>query len=155
MKTIVFVIALMALSSAGYGQKVNFSGDWKFNSELSEQGDQFSLAPNSIVVKHTKKTLEMERNSTWDGQDFTTNDFFTLDGKECKNPGMMDSIKISTATYDKKTQKLTITSYVELEDGTEVEIIEEIKMESAYLIINSSVASSYGDMFEKFVFDKQ
>ena len=35
------------------------------------------------------------------------------------------------------------------------EIIEEIKMEGAYLIIDSSVASSYGDMFEKYVFDKQ
>lgn len=155
MKNIVFVIALVVLSAAGYGQKVNFSGDWKFNSELSELGDQFSLAPNSVVVKHTKKTLEMERNSTWDGQDFTTNDFFTLDGKECENPGMMDSIKKSTATYDKKTQKLTITSYVELEDGTEVEIIEEIKMEGENLVIESSVASSYGDMLEKFVFDKQ
>ena len=155
MKNIAFVIALVVLSSAGYGQKVNFSGDWKFNTELSELGDQFSLAPNSIVVKHTKKTLEMERNSTWDGQDFTTKDFFTLDGKECENPGMMDSIKKSTATYDRKTKKLTITSYVELEDGTEVEIIEEIKMEGAYLVIDSSVSSSYGDMFEKFVFHKQ
>ena len=155
MKNIVFVISLVVLSSAGYGQQVNFSGDWKFNSELSEQGDQFSLAPKGIVVKHTKKTLEMERNSTWDGQDFTTNGFFTLDGKECENPGMMDSIKKSTATYDKKTQILTISSYVELEDGTEMEIIEEIKMEGENLVIYISVASSYGDLFEKFVFDKQ
>ena len=108
-----------------------------------------------MVVKHSKKTLEIERNSTWEGQDFSTNDFFTLDGKECENPGMLDAIKKSTATYDKKTQKLTISSYVELEDGTEVEIVEEIKMEGTHLIINSSVASSYGDLFEKFVFDKQ
>jgi len=155
MRAIVFAIALAVSSAAAFGQKVNFSGDWKFNNELSEQGDQFSLAPNSIVVKHTRKTLEMERNSTWDGQDFSTNDFFTLDGKECENPGMMASIKKSTATYDKKTQTLTISSYVELEDGTEVEIVEELEMEGSKLIINSSVASSYGDLFEKFVFDKQ
>ena len=155
MKNIVFVMALVVLSSAGYGQKVNFSGEWKFNNDLSEQGDQFSLAPNSLVVLHTKKTLEMERHSTWDGQDFTTEDFFTLDGRECENPGMMDSIKKSTATYDKKTKKLSITSYVELEDGTELEIIEELSMEGEKLVIDSAVSSPYGDMFEKFVFDKQ
>jgi hypothetical protein len=118
MKNIAFIVALALLSTAGFSQKVDFSGDWKFNSDKSEQGSQFSLAPNSLVVKHTKKTLEMERNSTWDGQDLTTKDFFTL-------------------------------------DGTEVEILEEISMDGEKLVIDSAVSSSYGDMFEKFVFDKE
>jgi len=155
MKNFILVIALALLSTTGFAQKVNFSGSWKFNSELSEQGDQFSLAPNSIVVEHTKKTLEIERNSTWDGQDYTTNDVFTLDGKECENSTVMDMVKKSTATYDKKAKKLSINSTVLMDDGNELNLFEIMSMDGDKLIVETTMSSTYGDMSEKFVFDKQ
>lgn len=155
MKNLVFLVALVLLSTTAFAQKVNFSGSWKFNSDLSLQGDQFSLAPNSMGITHTKKILEVERNNTWEGQDYTTNDVFTLDGKECENPGFMTSVKISTATYDRKAKKLTILSNINLDDGTEVEITEEMTMDEERLVVNTFVSSTYGDMSEKFVFDKQ
>ena len=45
MKNFVFIIALAFLSATAFGQKVNFSGDWKLNESKSELGYEFSLAP--------------------------------------------------------------------------------------------------------------
>ncbi len=155
MRNLVFSIALLLAVSSSYSQKVNFSGSWKINEELSEMGDQFSLAPNSIVLKHSRKTLEFEKNSSFQGQDYTTNDVFTLDGKECENPGWMDSIKKSTALFDKKTKTLKITSIIPMDDGSDAEIIEELVMDGEQLVIESTASSIYGELIERFVFDKQ
>ena len=79
MKNIVFVIALVLLSSSGFSQKVNFSGTWNLNTEKSELGDEFSLAPNSIILDHSKKVIDVEKNGEFQGQSYTTNDHFTLE----------------------------------------------------------------------------
>ena len=61
MKNFVFIIALAFLSASAFGQKVNFSGDWKLNESKSELGYEFSLAPKAMTVEHTKKTLLIKR----------------------------------------------------------------------------------------------
>lgn len=155
MKNIAFVIALALVSSVSFGQKVNFSGSWKLNSGKSELGDQFSLAPLTMVVKHSKKSLEVEKNAEMQGQAYTTNDTFTLDGEVSENPGWMESIKKSKALFDKKTKVLTITSTLPMEDGSNVEITEKYSMDGENLVLESSASSSYGDLMETFVFDKQ
>lgn len=155
MKNIVFVIALAVVSSTSFGQKVNFSGTWKFNSSKSEVGDQFSLAPDNMVLKHTRKSLELEKSGSMQGEAYTLSDVYTLDGEECENPGWMDQVKKSTATYDKKTKVLKINSKIPLDDGGEVELIEEIVMDGDNLVIESSAYTDYGDLVERFVFDKE
>ena len=155
MKNIVLVIALVLLSSSGFSQKVNFSGTWNLNTEKSELGDEFSLAPNSIILDHSKKVIDVEKNGEFQGQSYTTNDHFTLDGVECENPGWMGALKTSTATWDKKTKVLKISSTIPMEDGSEVVIIEEYVMNGDNLVIETSAASDYGEMVERFVFDKQ
>ena len=60
MKNFAFVLALVLFSSVAIGQKVNYSGEWKLNKSKSELGYDFSLAPNSVSVKHTKKTLDLK-----------------------------------------------------------------------------------------------
>lgn len=155
MKRLVYLIMLVLISSAGFGQKANFSGNWKINKEKSELGDQFSMAPNTIIVNHKRKSLEVEKHGDFQGEEYTTNDLFTLDGKECENPGWMESVKTSTAVWNKKTKVLNINSNILLEDGSDVEIIEEWGMNGDNLVIEVSASSSYGDMEERFVFDKQ
>ena len=155
MKNFVFVIALVLISASSFSQKVNFSGHWKLNSEKSELGDQFSLGPKSLIIEHKKKYIDFERNSEFQGQEYVTNDHFTLDGEVCENPGFMDSMKKSTATWDKKTKTMTINTSVEMDDGTEVDILEEIVLEEDKLVIESVVSSSYGELYERFVFDKE
>ena len=155
MKNIVFVIALVLVTTSSFGQKVNFSGEWKINWEKSELGDQFSLAPNSLIVKHERKTIELERNHDFQGTEVITKDVLTLNGEECENTGWMDAVKKSTAVWGKKTKVMTITSNIQMEDGTDVEILEEIAMDGDNMVLESTASSDYGDLVERFVFDKQ
>ena len=155
MKNLVFVIAFAIISSTSFGQKVNFSGTWKLNTAKSELGDQFSLAPDNMVLKHTKKSLELEKSGSMQGEDYTLSDVYTLDGDKCENPGWMDQVKTSTATYDKKTKVLTINSTIPLDDGGEVDLVEELVMDGENLVLESSASTDYGDLMERFVFDKQ
>jgi hypothetical protein len=57
MRNFVFIIALAFLSATAYGQKADFSGDWKLNESKSELGYEFSLAPKAMTLVHTKKHL--------------------------------------------------------------------------------------------------
>jgi len=155
MKKIIYLIAIVLISSPAFSQKVDFSGDWKINKEKSELGYEFSMAPNQIILKQAKNSLDIERHSSYEGQDFTFNDHFTLDGEECENPGWMDSIKKSTASWTEDKKGLKITSTVPMQDGGEFTITEELVMNEDNLVISTSASSSYGDMSEKFVFDKQ
>lgn len=155
MKNIIFVIALAFLSASSFGQKVNFSGEWKLNEDQSELGDQFSLAPLSMKVVHTKKTLDLEKQAEMQGQEFETMEHFTLNGKECINAGFGDSETKSTATWYKKTKRLIVETTGEMEDGSEYSMTQELYMKDSKLVVDMTAGSDYGEMFETYVFDKQ
>jgi hypothetical protein len=155
MKNLVLIVALVFISSAGISQKVNFSGNWKINKEKSTLGYEFSLAPESMILKHEKNTLDVERHSNWQGEEIVINDHFTLDGKECENPAWRDLVKKSTATWNKKTKVLTITTKVPMAEGGDATIISEYLMNGDNLVVESSASSDYGEIVERFVFDKQ
>lgn len=155
MRKFVFIIVLALMGSAAIGQKVDFSGSWKLNNQESDMGSEFSLAPVSLEVNHTRKSIELERVNDFQGEKLTTKDVITLNGEECENVGWMDAVKITTAVWDKKAKVMTITSKMEMDDGTNVEIVEELVMNEDNLVIESSASSDYGDLVERFVFDKQ
>ena len=154
MKNLALITALLLISATGFGQKANFSGSWTLNNEKSDLGDQFSLAPKSMTVEHAKKTLDMERDYMFQGQEFQTKDHFTLDGKECENTGWRETIVKSTATWDRKTKTITINSKAPMQDGGEANIVQKFFMDGQNLVIEASMSSSYGEMEERYVFDK-
>ena len=88
-------------------------------------------------------------------QEFTTNDKFTLDGKECINAGMMDSQKKSTAVWADDKKSLKITSKIPMQDGGEFAITEVYKLDGGNFVCDMSAASSFGDMAETQVYDKK
>lgn len=153
MKNFVFILALAFLSATAFGQKVNFSGDWKLNEGKSELGYEFSLAPSAMTVEHTKKTLDLTNTSEWDGQEYESKQHYTLDGAECENVGFMESVTKSTANYDKKAKTLTIVTKGSVE-GMDYTLTQVMSMKEESLIVESEAASDMGEMFETFVFDK-
>ena len=155
MKRIIYFLVLTLVSSLTYGQTVDFSGNWKINKEKSELREQYSRAPNDIILIQEKNSLLVERHSTRQDQDFTTNDKFTLDGKECENAGWRDTIKKSTAVWTQDDKILKITTKIPMRDGGEMTIIEEYMVDGNNLIIASSSSSSFGESTERYVFDKQ
>jgi len=154
MKNYVFIIALTFLSATAFGQKVNFSGDWKLNESKSELGYEFSLAPGAMNVEHTKKTLDVTSVSEFDGQEIESKSHFTLDGEVCENPGFEDSVTKSTAGYDKKTKTLKIITDGEVQ-GMSYTLTQIYSMADGDLKVVSEAASDMGEMAETFIFEKQ
>jgi len=152
MKNIAFILALVLFSSVAIGQKVNYSGEWKLNESKSELFSQFSMAPISISVKHTRKTLDMKNVNVWDGQEIVSESHFTLDGKENENIGIGESVTKSTAVVDRKTKAITIASEGSAEsvgDWTSTQILSE---KDGNLVIEFEAASDMGEMAETYVF---
>ena len=154
MKKILFVFAALLFSGMAISQEINFSGNWKLNNTKSQLNDQFSLAPLEIIIVHNGNDLSVEKHSDFQGQAVTTNDKLTLDGKECINPGFMDSQKKSVVNWSDDKQSLKIVSTIPLDDG-DMTITEVYKIDGDNLVIASSASSSYGELSETMVYDKQ
>ena len=155
MKKINFILAAFLISSVATAQAVNFSGTWKLNSTKSKLGDQFSMAPKEIIISQDVNKLNVERHSSFQDQDFTNSDKFTLDGKECINPGWQDTQKKSTLVWSDDKKSLKCITKFPMNDGGEMIITEVYKMDGTNMIIESSASSSFGDMSETMVYDKQ
>jgi len=155
MKNIAFVLALVLFSSVAIAQKVNYSGEWKLNESKSELGYDFSMAPITASLEHTKKTLDMKTVNVWDGQEIPTESHFTLDGKECTNIGFGESESKSTAVVDKKTKAITIVTNGSSEGVGDWTSTQVLSMKDGNLVIDFEAASDMGSMAETYVFDKK
>ncbi|MBA4410376.1 MAG: hypothetical protein Q8S54_08785 [Bacteroidota bacterium] len=155
MNKIVFLLAILLASVVLSAQGIDFSGNWKLNSSKSKLNDQFSMAPKDIIVVLAGNDFDVEKHSSFQGNDFTIKDKFTLDGKECINPGWQDTEKKSTAVWADDKLSLKITSKFPMGDSGEMTIIEVYKMDGSNLVVETSASSSFGDVAETIVFDKQ
>ena len=153
MKKAIFLFAAI-LFSVVVSAQIDLSGSWKLNSSKSKLGDQFSMAPKEIIVIQKGNDLSVERHSEWQDQEFTTNDKFTMDGKECVNTGFMDTEKKSTAVWSDDKKSLKIISKIPMQ-GETMTIIEVFKKDGANMVIESKASSSYGDLEETQVYDKK
>ncbi|HUX97635.1 MAG TPA: hypothetical protein VMV47_18015 [Bacteroidales bacterium] len=155
MKKFMLLAITVMISAAMHSQNVNFSGNWKLNSSMSTLNSEWSMAPLEIIIDQKGNDLKVEKHSSFQGENFTINDKFTLDGKECINTGWQDSQKKSTAVWSSDKKSLTITTKLIMGDGGEMIIIEVYKMDKKNMSLNSKASSSYGDMEETMVYDKQ
>lgn len=155
MKKILSLVALALFVSSAFGQGVDLSGKWKINREKSELGYEFSMAPNEVILEQGENSLSVERHSSFQGEEFSFTDKFTLDGEECENQGWMESIKKSKALWNEDNKVLVITSKIPMQDGGEMTLIEKYSLDGENLKIETSASSDYGDMSEVFVFDRQ
>jgi hypothetical protein len=152
-KSLTIFVSLM-LSAAVFAQGLNFSGSWKLNSEKSKLNAEFSFAPKEVIITQAGNDLTVEKHSSFQDQDFVTTDKLTLDGKECVNTGFQDTQKKSTCAWSQDKASLKILSKMSIGDG-DMTITEVYKMDGGNMIIESSASSSFGDMNETMVFDKQ
>lgn len=147
--TTLLVLAIMVSA------QTDFSGKWKINKEKSTLNSEFSMAPSEVTVIQKGNDLNVERLSNFQGQSMTIKEKFTLDGKECINDGMMDTKKKSVAKFSDDKKVLTIESKIPMQDGGEIAIKEVYSIADNNLVIESSSNSSWGEMKEKWAFDKQ
>lgn len=155
MKRNFLVFAALLISSVISAQVADFSGSWKLNNTKSKLGDQFSMAPKEIIITQGANELNVERHSSFQDQEFTTKDKFTLDGKECVNAGWQDTQKKSTLTLSEDKKSIKCITKFAMGDGNEMIVTEVYKMDGSNLVIESSASSSFGEMAETMVYDKQ
>ena len=155
MKKALIILAILLISIITSAAGIDFSGNWKLNRSKSKLSDQFSFAPKEIILQQNENELNVERHSTFQDQDFTIKDKFSLDGKECINPGWQDTQKKSTAVWADDKASLKITTKFPMGDNGEMTINEVYKLDGTTLVIESSSTSSFGDRSEIMVFDKQ
>jgi hypothetical protein len=154
MKKILFLIAAITMSAGIYAQAPDFNGTWKLNNSKSKLNEEFSMAPKEILITQQGNEMKVEKHSSFQGNDFTTVDKFTLDGVECINPGWMDSEKKSKAVWADDKLSLKITSVLPMGDNGDLTIVEVYKMDGTAMVIVSSSSSSFGDSTETQVFEK-
>ena len=155
MKKPIILLAAFVFSTYASAQEPDFTGDWKLNSTKSKLGTEFSMAPGKIIIAQKGSDLAVEKHSTFQDQEYTTNDKFTLDGKECVNQGWQDSQKKSTVVWAEDKKSLKITTIMSIGDAGDITIVEVYKMDSSNMVLESSASSSYGDLVETMVYDKQ
>jgi len=155
MNKMVFLLATFLVTVIVSAQAIDFSGNWKLNSSKSKLNAQFSMAPKDMITTQSGNDLNVERRSSFQGNDFTIKDKFTLDGNECINPGWQDTQKKSTAVWSDDKNSLKITTKFPMGDSGEMTIIEVYKLDSDNLVVETSASSSFGDVAETLVFEKE
>jgi hypothetical protein len=155
MKKIFYSLVLCLFAFSGMGQDVDFSGTWKLNNEKSVLFEQFSLAPSQLIVTQTADTIVVEKHGNFQGTEYVSKDKYSLDGKECVNPGMMGSKKTSTAVWSEDKKVLTITGKMPTQDQGEATITEVFQMADVNLKVELSASSQMGSMAETYLLDKQ
>ena len=149
-----FFVAIAVLCSATLFAQADFSGTWKLNNSKSKLGEQFSMAPKSIIVVQNGNDISVEKHSEFQGNEFSSTDKYTLDGKECVNKGFRDTEKKSKAVWSADKKTLTVTSKIPMQ-GETMTITEAYSMKDGSMVIQSKASSSFGDMEETQVYDKK
>jgi len=155
MNKVVFLLGTLLISAVLTVQAIDFSGNWKLNHEKSKLNAQFSMAPKDMIAVQSGNDFNLEKHATFQDNDFTIKDKLTLDGKECINPGWQDTQKKSVAVWSEDKSSLKITTKFPMGDNGEMTLIETYKLDGGNLVIESSSSSSFGDVAETMVFDKQ
>jgi hypothetical protein len=155
MKKTSFLFAAVLLLAAISVNATDFSGKWKLSRTKSMLNDQFSLAPSDAVITQSGNDFSIEKHANYQGTDYTISEKYSLDGKECINESFQGSKKKSTAVWDENKQSLTVKSTLPMQDGTEVTVTEIYKMKGSDLEVKSLASSSYGDLDETIVYEKQ
>lgn len=104
----VVVVFLMNFTNAN-GQKANFNGVWAFNESKSKLSEGARYA-TKLTVKQEGNNLTVDRVRNFNGDETTTTEKFTLDGKESVNTGPRgDSKSVATWSADGKTLTFATT----------------------------------------------
>ena len=164
MKKTIFLLAGAAVSllaTAAIMYAVNLSGEWTLNKDKSsfcEFGE--NIAPKKIIINSADNSVTIERLSpNFQGEDYTTKETLTFDGKETEIVMFANNKKKSTAKWSADGQSLLIASkiYFDIQgEMTEIKQDEVLKLTpEGQLSVQSVSNSSFGTMEMKLVYDKK
>ena len=154
--SLVFLSAFMLKPAA-----TDFSGKWNLNEGKSELGQFANFATRVIETVQNAESISISRTApSFDGNDVTTKEQLTFDGKEVESPFIADSKKKSVATWSEDSKMLKITYSFTLNFGGQS---NEIKGTEAWtlsddgktLTVKGKSTSSFGDLETTSIYEKQ
>ncbi|MGF2414025.1 MAG: hypothetical protein ACQUYJ_16960 [Ferruginibacter sp.] len=158
---LLFVGALLFSAFVFKPATTNFSGKWKLNEGKSELGDFANFATKLIEAQQYTDSMGISRTAaSFDGNEATTIERLTFDGKESESTLFGESKKKSVASWSQDGTALTITYNIKMEfngqsneiKGTEVWTMAD---EGKTLVVKNSASSSFGELETKSVYEKQ
>jgi hypothetical protein len=161
---ILFCLLILSLMMANINlnaqaKKTDFSGIWSINEGKSNFGEGGSRKTMKMTIEQKDNTLSIERLSkNQQGEESTSVEKLTLDGKECINT-INERQKKSTVTPAADGSGLTITATITFDrDGQTMEInsVETWKQgENANtLLVDYHSKSARGERQQSLVYDK-
>lgn len=155
------ICTLLLVPSTSFAQKsADFSGKWTLNEDKSDLGEGRFFAASKMLITQDGKSIVLERTRAGrDGEERTTSETITLDGKE--NVTETENRKTnSVATWSEDKSTLTIKSTIEFSrQGETMEMIRtealSLGEDGKTLKIKSDSSSSRGDRSVNLVFDKE
>ncbi len=160
--TVILAFSVPALTNAQAG-KTDFSGKWAMNSDKSKmpeaQGGGMRMGGGDLVVTQSGNILTVERTRTGrNGQEMTTTNKYTLDGKESVNTTQRGESK-SVAKWSADGKSLTITTNMSFSmngQTREMKSTEVWSLENpSTLSIKSTRNGRNGDITMTMVYDKK
>lgn len=111
-----------------------------------------------FTLKQSGNKLVIERNRrNFAGEETTTEESYTLDGKECENESRM-GVKTSVCTWSPDGKSLTMESTTTVDrDGQSMEMnsVDIYSLESGSLVIESTMETPMGERKTKMVYEKK
>lgn len=143
--------------------KANFSGSWALNegkSDFGQRGARFAVKTIKADQKADAIAITRTSPSFNGGEDVTTTENLTFDGKEVQSTGVANSTKKSTLKWAEDGQTFTITSNTSMErNGQTFEFSStetwSLSDGGKTLTINVVSKSPRGETTTKAVYDKQ
>ena len=158
------IILCATLLAPGYAYsskaKTDFSGKWVLSEDKSEMGEGRFRRSANIAIEQDGNNLKLERTRTGrDGQEMTTTQDMTLDGKEVVNERENRTTK-TTATWSEDGTSLNVNSTMAFtRDGQTFESTSKevwtLSEDGKTLTILYTSSSQRGDTKATLVYDKQ
>lgn len=163
-KIALFTMIVLLLSTVfvfAQETKTDFSGEWALNADKSEnggggrRGGGMSASKMIVEQKSDKLIVESFRKNR-NGDDVSTKNTYTLDGKKCKNKGNF-GMSESVIKWENGGKMLTIESTMHFSRGDRdftMESTEKWSLDKDVLTIETTRSTPRGERTSKAVYDK-
>ncbi|MCC7400515.1 MAG: hypothetical protein IT214_03430 [Chitinophagaceae bacterium] len=156
-------IPALLLSFTFLAAKTNFSGNWKLNegkSDFGQRGARFATKELKVDQKDNSISITKTTPSFQGGEDMTTSETYTFDGKEVEGKGFGNSTKKSSLKWAGDEQSFTISSTTSMErngESMEFHSTESWSLGDGgkTLTVTTTSTSPRGENTTKAVYDKQ
>ncbi|MEI9909093.1 MAG: hypothetical protein WDO71_05150 [Bacteroidota bacterium] len=155
------LIAAFLFSFTTIADKANFSGNWSLNEGKSELGDFGRFVPRKIKAEQKEEGITISKTATsFNGDEVTTTETLTFDGKTSESVVFGGSKKKSVAKWSDDGKTLTISYNIAFErDGQTFEISGtetwSIASDGKSLSVQNSSTSPQGERTTKALYDKE